>query len=255
MFFIPVSKHLNLKLLLLSLKAETALSCRAQASSSMFSFARRPISSSQPSKLPKAPRSLPSDIPIEEELLPGYNPNHFYHPNPGDVLDGRFKLKAKLGFGMTSTVWLAQDTRQQPGTKTYVAIKICNSNVQDEDAARHELEMSTRITSCSDGDERKYEAILPVKESFEIKGGHGSHLCLVMQPMREPIWLMRRRICEVDKVTKHTLVLFKLYILQILSALQYLHHDCKIIHTGKLDQFVSKNTYLFLQISSLITLC
>ena len=58
-----------------------------------------------------APKSLPSDIPVEEELIPGYNPKRFYHPHPGEILDGRYELKAKIGWGITSTVWLAQDVR------------------------------------------------------------------------------------------------------------------------------------------------
>lgn len=33
---------------------------------------------------PVLPVILPSNIPIEEELVPGYDPRHFYPVNPGD---------------------------------------------------------------------------------------------------------------------------------------------------------------------------
>ena len=47
---------------------------------------------------------------IEEEELPKYTPDHFYPVRIGDVYNDRYKIKAKLGFGMTATVWLARDT-------------------------------------------------------------------------------------------------------------------------------------------------
>jgi hypothetical protein len=73
---------------------------------SKLSFFRSQSSTSQPVK----PIQLPLDIPIEEECFPEYHPHHFYHANPGEVLDGRFELKVKLGYGCTSTVWLAEHT-------------------------------------------------------------------------------------------------------------------------------------------------
>jgi hypothetical protein len=54
-------------------------------------------------------KSLPLDVPVDEETIPGYDPKSFYHPNPGEILDRRYTLKAKIGWGTSSTVWLAQD--------------------------------------------------------------------------------------------------------------------------------------------------
>lgn len=47
--------------------------------------------------------------PIEEELLPGNRLRCFHPIQPGDVLVGRFKTIARLGFSAGSTVWLAED--------------------------------------------------------------------------------------------------------------------------------------------------
>lgn len=58
------------------------------------------------------PPILSPDIPIEEELTPGYDSRHFYPVNPGDVLHNRYEMMAKLGFGSCSTVWLARDTQR-----------------------------------------------------------------------------------------------------------------------------------------------
>ena len=29
-------------------------------------------------------------------------------------------------------------------------------------------------------------------DSFEVEGPHGTHICLVYEPLREPIWLLQR---------------------------------------------------------------
>jgi hypothetical protein len=48
------------------------------------------------------------DRPIEEETLLGYS-SVIYHPTaPDTILDGRYKTIAKLGYGASSTVWLAE---------------------------------------------------------------------------------------------------------------------------------------------------
>ena len=58
------------------------------------------------------PTILPSDVPIEEELAPGYDPQDFFPANPGDVFNDRYEMIAKLGYGSSSTVWLGKDTKR-----------------------------------------------------------------------------------------------------------------------------------------------
>jgi hypothetical protein len=178
------------------------------------------------------PVSLPLDIPIEEECFPEYHPQYFYHANPGEILDGGFELKAKLGYGRTSTVWLAQDTRWRfLCPKPYVVIKICDNRYSDEEESRHELNISNHIAASALGNQA-LDFIRLVKESFEISGPHGRHLCLVFQPMRESIWLLRRRF-GADKVKIEMIDNFKHFIGNMLEGLAVLHSKCHVIHTGK----------------------
>lgn len=59
------------------------------------------------------PTILSPDVLIEEEeKIPGYNARNFYPVNPGDLLYNRYKTLTKVGWGTTSTVWLAQDTQR-----------------------------------------------------------------------------------------------------------------------------------------------
>lgn len=53
------------------------------------------------------------DVSVDEENVPRYNPEAFYPASPGDVLDGRFELLAKLGWG-TSRVGNLSTSIYQP---------------------------------------------------------------------------------------------------------------------------------------------
>lgn len=48
-------------------------------------------------------------IEIEEETLPTYRPEKYYPVQQGEVLNNRYQVLAKLGYGVTSTVWLGRD--------------------------------------------------------------------------------------------------------------------------------------------------
>jgi hypothetical protein len=45
-------------------------------------------------------------VPVEEEVIPDYNPKFFYLVNPGDIFHDRYKTTAKVGWGTCLTVWL-----------------------------------------------------------------------------------------------------------------------------------------------------
>lgn len=49
--------------------------------------------------------------PVDEEFLYEERLKYFHPTRSGDVLDGRFKAIAKLGFGAGSTVWLAENLK------------------------------------------------------------------------------------------------------------------------------------------------
>lgn len=58
------------------------------------------------------PTILPSDVPIEEETVPGYSAKDYYPVDPGHLFRNRYRTMAKLGWGSCSTVWLAQDIQR-----------------------------------------------------------------------------------------------------------------------------------------------
>lgn len=46
---------------------------------------------------------------LDEETLPTYQPEKYYPVNQGEIVNDRYQILAKIGYGVTSTVWLAKD--------------------------------------------------------------------------------------------------------------------------------------------------
>lgn len=69
------------------------------------------------SKWTSTPREFPTSgfelldasSKIEEETLPTYSPEKYYPVQQGEVFNDRYQVLAKLGYGVTSTVWFARD--------------------------------------------------------------------------------------------------------------------------------------------------
>lgn len=68
---------------------------------------------SSPCRSSNVPRqTLPAAEVVEEECTPHYEPNHFYPVRLYEILNNRYQITAKLGWGASSTVWLARDLNQ-----------------------------------------------------------------------------------------------------------------------------------------------
>lgn len=63
---------------------------------------RSPFSDSKHPLIPLADK-------VEEELFPDYRASRYYPVTIGQILRERYQIVGKLGFGASSTVWLARD--------------------------------------------------------------------------------------------------------------------------------------------------
>ena len=55
------------------------------------------------------PVYIPQDRKVEEETCPDYCASNYYPARIGDIIQNRYQIVGKLGYGTTSTVWLARD--------------------------------------------------------------------------------------------------------------------------------------------------
>ena len=190
---------------------------------------------------------IPRHELVDEETGPAYNPRSYYPAKPGQVLASHYQLLVKIGWGTRSTVWLARDitrhvllaesnsslTHISPCPFRYrwqadrlVALKILNNNCPED--ARDERAIEELI--AQNGSSHRGSAIIRTcLDSLEVKGPEGNHLCLVYEPMREPLWIFQRRFPSV----KLPLSIAKAYIYILLEGLDYLHTECRVVHTGK----------------------
>lgn len=214
------------------------------AKRTIFSLARKPIW-----HLPsRSALPIPQHEAVDEEICPGYSPNHFYSANPGDILASHYQLLVKIGWGTRSTVWLARDITRYanlslavPLLPSYhitnwwrlrwqsertVALKIIDSCRDRE--PYHERDIEEHITRQNPS-HRGRAIVRTCLESFEVASTEGNHLCLAYKPMREPLWILQRRF--VDR--RLPLPIVKAYIFFLLVGLDFLHSDCGVVHTGE----------------------
>ncbi|KAH6658073.1 kinase-like domain-containing protein [Truncatella angustata] len=120
----------------------------------------------------------------------------------GDVYDSKYKVSGKLGFGTTSTMWLARNLREH----VHVALK-------------QGKPFTSRLTPC--------RHVRTPLDTFILKYPSRNHRSLVQKPM----WDSWRALLYHNPSNRSTEPLLKADLKHILLTLDYLHTECKLVHT------------------------
>ncbi|KAF2769590.1 serine protein kinase-like protein Sky1 [Teratosphaeria nubilosa] len=147
-----------------------------------------------------------------------------YHPvQVGEQYkDGKYTVVRKLGWGHFSTVWLSKDNT----TGKHVALKVVRSAAHYTETALDEIKLLNKVVEANkDHPGRKH--VVSLLDSFNHKGPHGMHVCMVFEVLGENLLGLIKRwnhrgipMPLVKQITK-----------QVLLGLDYLHRECGIIHT------------------------
>ncbi|KAJ5121529.1 kinase-like domain-containing protein [Penicillium bovifimosum] len=176
-----------------------------------------------PRVFPTGFKLLDQSIKLEEETLPNYQPKKYYPVNQGEIFNDRYQTLAKIGYGVTSTVWLAKDLKyHETSASTYVVLKVYVNQNRDE----QELHIYKHMNLV----ETKHPGrhfIRKLLDHFYIQGPHGRHICLV----HEPLGMSADALLKMSPGHVMTLDDMKPGIRQLLVALDFLHSECHIIHT------------------------
>ncbi|PYI29535.1 kinase domain protein [Aspergillus indologenus CBS 114.80] len=161
---------------------------------------------------------LPPSEVLEEERFEHFRCGAYYPANIGDVLKAKYQVIGKLGFGTTSAVWLARDLEGHQ----YVSLKIYT---RDEDN-QQEFQIYKRLNRGSSW-HPGHAHVRKALDIFTIPRSGGDHPCLVQKPM----WESFRDLLYRNPTYRFSEDLLKAGLLQILQALDYLHTECKLVHT------------------------
>ena len=77
--------------------------------SSILRWVIRALGGSKPRLIRARSAVVAEDRLIDEESLPNYVLQRYYPVSLGEVFNKRYEVLVKLGYGRSSTVWLAQD--------------------------------------------------------------------------------------------------------------------------------------------------
>ena len=110
----------------------------------------------------------------------------------------------------------------------YVAVKInAIRNPSRRISAENEVDIMRHLSQVNSR-HHGWHFVRKLSDSFMLESTSGNHVCLVLGALREPLWLYRRRymggVIPPD--------ILKILMQMILHALDYLHSECQIIHTG-----------------------
>ncbi|KAK5989721.1 Serine/threonine-protein kinase SRPK-like protein [Cladobotryum mycophilum] len=144
---------------------------------------------------------LSTSDPIEEERIPGYSAQYFYPVELGEVL--------------------------QSSEVTYLTLKICTR----DDASEFLHQGDNELAVCehlrkSDVRETMTGSVRQILDSFMVTGPHGSHRCLLYQPLGISFTEFRNRL--PGRIFNKRLLQQSLQLIVI--SLHYLHRS-GVVHT------------------------
>ncbi|XHG03936.1 hypothetical protein AWENTII_007220 [Aspergillus wentii] len=155
---------------------------------------------------------------LEEERFETFKKGQYYPVNTGDVFRSKYQIVGKLGFGVTSTVWLARDLKGHQ----YVTLK-----VYTRDEVSHEELQTYKYLNQGHRSHPGYAHVRRALDLFTIPRAGGDHHCLVQKPM----WESFRDLLYRNPTHRFTEDLLRASLMQVFLALDYMHTECKLVHT------------------------
>ncbi|KAJ7666896.1 CMGC/SRPK protein kinase [Mycena polygramma] len=156
---------------------------------------------------------------VEEENLPDYVAARYYPVRIGELFASRYQVVGKLGYGVTSTAWLARDLKDC----RHVALKIFTHSASlgpsNELAAYKRLERGPFFHPGR-------RSVRTLLDSFPISGPDGEHQCLVHSPLFESVGAFLAR----NPIGRLPIPILAGVLQNLFLALDYTR-KCRIIHT------------------------
>ncbi|KGQ04837.1 Serine/threonine-protein kinase SRPK [Beauveria bassiana D1-5] len=157
---------------------------------------------------------------IEEERLPLYVRDEYYPMRIGEVVHEHYQVVAKLGYGTSSTVWLARDLRNGK----YWVLKVYINTLQHN----QELLVYNYLAKAPSNNPNQlgFAHVRQSHEAFQIDGPAGKHDVLVMTPLGMSLKTFQNM--QKERVFPRELIAGALE--QVFLGMNILH-ESDVIHT------------------------
>ncbi|POR38337.1 Uncharacterized protein TPAR_01454 [Tolypocladium paradoxum] len=156
-------------------------------------------------------------VRLEEEQFDEFKAGQYYPVIIGDVFASKYQVLGKLGFGTTSTVWLARNLQEHK----YVSLKIFRRGVD-----QNEVDIYAQLGKANPSHPGHHH-VRTALDTFKLQRDEGNHHCLVQKPM----WDSWRDMLSRNPTHRFTEKLLKAGLAQLFLALDYLHTECHLVHT------------------------
>ncbi|KAG6354308.1 hypothetical protein INS49_004913 [Diaporthe citri] len=152
-----------------------------------------------------------SEILEEEQFEESSNARQYYPVKIGDIYARKYQILGKLGFGTTSTVWLARHLQE-------------------------EFQIYDQIRRVGNPSHPGYPHVRTASDMFMLPSPYveagGSvvveHHCLVQEPM----WDSWKDLLTRNPAERFTEDLLKAGLRQVLLAIDFLNTECSLVHTN-----------------------
>ncbi|EME78805.1 serine/threonine kinase [Pseudocercospora fijiensis CIRAD86] len=162
---------------------------------------------------------IEDDEVLDEEATDGFDEGAYYPVSIGQVFDARYQVVGKLGYGATSTVWLARGIQKH----SFVTLKIYTRHPDNED----EVKMYQYLSTCKTASHPGSSCIRTAFETFEIPRSGGPHHGIV----QIPLWDSIENLVARNGTHQASAELLKPLSRYVFLALDYIHTECHVIHT------------------------
>lgn len=150
-----------------------------------------------------------------------------YHPiKIADVIQDRYHIVRKIGFGHFSTVWLAWDNKSPVHEPEFRALKISKSEKVFAEATKTEIRLLTKIAEADPNHPFK-KFVTGILDNFDTISKFGTHICMVTHCHGDNLLHLIQRGHHRGLPEANVKSIIK----QVLQGLHYLHAVCGIIHT------------------------
>ena len=113
-----------------------------------------------------------------------------------------------------------------------MAIKILTTEQSKNSKTPHELLIFMHISTAEGKKHERCAYLRDLSDYFNIPSHNGLHTCLIHTPLRESASTLRKRFLQ-RKEGPLPGAAIKQVVLCVLIALDHLHDNCNIVHTGE----------------------